>query len=124
MRGIISRNPEFFEKCDNSKKHVLAFVILYLKTYLGIDEREAIDYVTGRAQDYGIDGMYLLSGKIAKMRRIFPLLFSYGRAFRKMIRWKKACRGKLLVSPYKFLRRILHKPILLVMSIFVMTITY
>ena len=57
--GIINRNPEFFGTYDHNKKQALAFVILSIKTYLGIDESEAIDYVTDGAQDYGIDGIYV-----------------------------------------------------------------
>lgn len=57
--GIINRNPEFFGTYDHNKKQALAFVILSIKTYLGIDENEAIDYVTDGAQDYGIDGIYV-----------------------------------------------------------------
>ena len=55
--GIISRNPEFFQRYRQERQQALAFVVLAIKTYLRIDEDEATDYVTDGTQDYGIAGM-------------------------------------------------------------------
>lgn len=57
--GIISRNPEFFQRYRQEQQQALAFVVLAIKTYLRIDEDEATDYVTDGTQDYGIDGIFV-----------------------------------------------------------------